>query len=130
VLNAPAALFSDRLTLYDETLPIVEDFIYLGMLFRRKGLYASGILSLRSAGAIQTVALLNSVGVNRTRFSMLLCSRLYKTFICPKLEYVLAISHLSFKDFKALDDLQNRLVGMFVGSKWFNVAKHITCIHP
>ena len=61
---------------------------------------------------------------------MLLCSRLYKTFIRPKLEYGLAISHLSFKDFSALDDLQSRLVSMFVSSKWFNVAKHISCIHP
>ena len=128
VLNAPGASSGDRLTLYDEPLPIMEEFVYLGMPFRRKGLYASGILSLRSAGAIQTMALLNSIGVNRTGFSLLLSSRLYKTFIRPKLEYGLAISHLSFRDFKALDDLQNRLVGMFVGSKWFNVAKHITCI--
>ena len=128
VLNAPAASSGSQLTLYDEPLPIVEEFVYLGMPFRRKGLYAPGILSLRSSGAVKTMALLNSIGVNRTGFSLLLCSRLYKTFIRPKIEYGLAISHLSFREFKALDDLQNRLVGMFVGSSWFNVAKHITCI--
>ncbi|KAL9536483.1 hypothetical protein MBANPS3_012619 [Mucor bainieri] len=74
------------------------------------------------------MALLNSVGVNRNGFSLLLCARLYKSFIRPKLEYGLAISHLSFRDFTALDAVQNRLVGMFVGSSWYNVAKHLTCI--
>jgi hypothetical protein len=74
------------------------------------------------------MALLNSVGVNRNGFSLLLCSRLYTAFIRPKFEYGLAISRLSASDFKALDNLQNRLVGMFVGSKWFNVAKHLTCL--
>ncbi|KAF1803651.1 hypothetical protein FB192DRAFT_1279347 [Mucor lusitanicus] len=74
------------------------------------------------------MALLNSVGVNRNGFSLLLCACLYKTFIRPKLEYGLAISHLLFRDLKALDALQNRLVGMFVGSTWYNVAKHLTCL--
>ena len=128
VLGSPAAITGDTLKLYDESLSVVEEFTYLGMPFRYKGLYAPGIQSLRAAGAVQVMALLNSVGVNRTGFSLLLCSRLYKAFIRPKLEYGLAISHLSFRDFKALDDVQNRLVGMFVGGSWFNVAKHITCL--
>ena len=128
VLGSPNAATGHRLTLYNEPLPIVEEFTYLGMPFRYKGLFAPGIRSLRASGAIQVMALLNSVGVNRTGFSLLLCSRLYKAFIRPKLEYGLAISHLSFRDFKDLDDVQNRLVGMFVGSSWFNVAKHITCL--
>ncbi|KAG2200106.1 hypothetical protein INT46_006485 [Mucor plumbeus] len=126
--HSPAVISGDTLKLYDESLSVVEEFTYLGMPFQYKSLYAPGILSIRGSGAVKVMALLNSVGVNRTGFSLLLCSRLYKAFIRPKLEYGLAISHLSFRDFKALDDLQNRLVGMFVGSKWFNVAKHITCI--
>ncbi|KAI9309943.1 hypothetical protein BX666DRAFT_2100201 [Dichotomocladium elegans] len=94
------------------------------------GLYGPGILALRSSGAVKTMALLNSVGVNRNGFSLLLSSRLYTCFIRPKLEYGLAISRLTSSDVKALDKLQNRLVGMFLGSSWVNVAKHITCIHP
>ena len=128
VLGTAAALAGAPLTLYDEALPVVDEFVYLGMPFRYQGLYAPGVLSLRSAGAVKTMALLNSVGVNRNGFSLLLSSRLYKTFIRPKLEYGLAISHLSARDFTNLDALQNRLVGMFVGSTWVNVAKHITCI--
>ena len=98
------------------------------MPFRYKGLFVPGIQSLQAAGAVQVMALLNSVGVNHTGFSLLLCSLLYKAFIRPKLDYRLAISHLSFRDFKAFDDVQNRLVGMFVSGSWFNVAKHITCL--
>ncbi|KAK4508996.1 uncharacterized protein ATC70_007344 [Mucor velutinosus] len=128
VLGTAAALAGSPLVLYNEALPVVDEFTYLGMPFRYKGLHAPGILSLRSAGAVKTMALLNSVGVNRNGFSLLLSSRLYRTFIRPKLEYGLAISHLSARDFTALDTLQNRLVGMFVGSTWVNVAKHITCL--
>ena len=128
VIGSSAALSGASLTLYDEPLPVVDEFVYLGMPFRYKGLYAPGILSLRSACAVKVMALLNSVGVNRNGFSLLLCSRLYKAFIRPKIEYGLAISHLSYRDFEALDKLQNRLVGMFVGGSWFNVAKHITCL--
>jgi hypothetical protein len=128
VLGTATALAGAPLTLYDEALPVVEEFTYLGMPFRYKGLHAPGIMSLRSAGAVKVMALLNSVGVNRNGFSLLLSSRLYKAFIRPKIEYGLAISHLSARDFTDLDALQNRLVGMFVGSTWVNVAKHITCI--
>ncbi|GAN11484.1 hypothetical protein MAM1_0628c11047 [Mucor ambiguus] len=128
VLGTAAALAGSPLVLYNEALPVVDEFTYLGMPFRYKGLHAPGILSLRSAGAVKTMALLNSVGVNRNGFSLLLSSRLYKAFIRPKIEYGLAISHPSARDFTALDTLQNRLVGMFVGSTWVNVAKHITCL--
>jgi hypothetical protein len=132
VLNAPSVTSSTstnfRLSLYDVPLPAVNEFTYLGMPFNKKGLDGPGILAKRSGGAVKTMALLNSVGVNRNGFSLLLCSRLYTTFIRPKFEYGLAISRLSAADFTALDNLQNRLVGMFVGSRWFNVTKHITCI--
>ncbi|KAI9468220.1 MAG: hypothetical protein EXX96DRAFT_492886 [Benjaminiella poitrasii] len=134
VLNAPSPTSSTssnvRLRLYGEPLPSVDEFVYLGVPFRSKGLYGPGILALRSSGAVKTMALLNSVGVNRNGFSLLLSSRLYTCFIRPKLEYGLAISRLTSPDVKALDKLQNRLVGMFLGSSWVNVAKHITCIHP
>jgi hypothetical protein len=132
VLNAPSLTSSTstnfRLSLYGVALPPVEEFTYLGMPFNKKGLFGPGILAKRSGGAVKTMALLNSVGVNRNGFSLLLCSRLYTAFIRPKFEYGLAISRLSASDFKALDNLQNRLVGRFVGSNWFNVAKHLTCI--
>lgn len=119
---------ADDLTLYGESIPTVEEFVYLGVPFREKGLHGPGILELRKGNAIKSMALLKSVGVHRNGFSLLLCARLYKTFIRPKFEYGFAISRFSSPDLTAIDRLQNRLVGMFVGSKWFNVAQHITGI--
>lgn len=128
VLGAAAALLDNPLTLYDEALPVVYGFTYLGTPFKYKGLHAPISMSLRSSGAVKTLTLLNSVGVNHTGFSLLLSTYPYKTSIRPKIEYVLAISHLSSHDLAYLDTLQNRLVGMFVGSTSVNVAKYITCI--
>ena len=85
-------------------------------------------MSHRSASAIKTIALLTSVGVHRNGFSLLLCSRLYTCFVRPKIEYGLAISRFSANDMDKLDKLQNRLVGMFVGGSWHQVAMHLTCI--
>ena len=65
-------LSGNRLTLYEEPLPNVDEFIYLGMSFHRKGLYAPGIMSLCSAGAVKTMTLLNPIGVNCTGFCLLL----------------------------------------------------------
>ncbi|KAG2192063.1 hypothetical protein INT47_006506 [Mucor saturninus] len=126
VLNAPTT--GPQMTLYGNSLPTVDEFVYLGVPFNKDGLYGPGILSLRKASAIKTMALLTSVGVHKNGFSLLLCSRLYTSFIRPKIEYGLAISHFTATQIKAIDDTQNRLVRMFVGGSWFKVAKHITCL--
>lgn len=132
ILNAPSATSSSStdfaFTLYGQPIPIVKQFTYLGMEFANKGLHASGILEKRSAGAIKTMALLNSIGVNRNGFSLLFCSKLYSCFIRPKFEYGFAISRFKAPEMKALEGLQNKLVSMFLGSNHTTVAKHITCI--
>ncbi|OBZ81306.1 hypothetical protein A0J61_10643, partial [Choanephora cucurbitarum] len=75
------------LALYNQPLPLVDEFIYLGVPFRSSGICSASILSHRSASAIKTMALLTSVGVHRNGFSLLLCSRLYTCFVRPKIEY-------------------------------------------
>jgi hypothetical protein len=128
VLNPPDISSGFRFTLSSEPLPTVDEFVYLGMPFRKRGLHDPGFLSLRSGGAVKTMALLNLIGVNRNGFSLLLSARLYTAFIRPKIEYGLAMSRLSATDFTALDALQSRLVGMFIDSSWTSVAKHMTCL--
>lgn len=132
VLNAPSPTSSSTLNfsfkLYGQVLPTVEQFTYLGMEFAKKGLHAPGIAEKRSAGAIKTMALLTSIGVNRNGFSLLFCSRLYSCFIRPKFEYGFAISKFSAPEMKVLERLQDKLVSMFLGSQQTTVAKHITCI--
>lgn len=132
ILNAPSLTSSSSIDfnfmLYGQAIPAVEQFTYLGMEFGKKGLHAPGIIEKRAAGAIKTMALLTSVGVNRNGFSLLFCSRLYSCFIRPKFEYGLAVSKFTAPQIKALERLQDKLVSMFLGSKHTKVAKHITCI--
>ncbi|OAD68347.1 hypothetical protein PHYBLDRAFT_173344 [Phycomyces blakesleeanus NRRL 1555(-)] len=74
------------------------------------------------------MATLNSVGACRSGFSLLLSSRLYKTFVCPKLEYVLAISTLLKQDIKVLESIQDKCLRMIVGghaTSFTIVLKHI-----
>jgi hypothetical protein len=101
VLNAPSVTSSTstnfRLTLYGVALPSVDEFTYLGMPFSKKGLFGPGILAKRSGGAIKTMALLNSVGVNRNGFSLLLCARLYTACRIHAYIHRLYIRHVSIK---------------------------------
>ena len=62
-------------------------------------------------------------------FSLLLCSKIYATFVRPKFEYGLAIAKLSPADFKALEKLQDRCLRLFVGGHATSstvVLKHMT----
>ncbi|KAG1606256.1 hypothetical protein G6F45_014023 [Rhizopus arrhizus] len=77
---------SGRLQLYDTPLPLVDEFVYLGVPFVKSGLSAPSLVSLRSPGVLKVMAILNKVGVNRQGFSLLLCSRLYATFVRPKFD--------------------------------------------
>ncbi|KAG1274879.1 hypothetical protein G6F64_015019 [Rhizopus arrhizus] len=62
------------------------------MPFVKTGLSAASVLPLRSPGVLKLMSILNLIGVNRQGFSLLLCSRIYATFVRPKFEYGLAIS--------------------------------------
>lgn len=102
------------LTLYNEFLPIVTTFKYLGMPFDYKGLAPMEMVSLRSPGAINTMRMLNRVGVNRSGFSLLLCTRIYQTFVRPKLEYGLAITQFTSHALKTLEAAQSRCLRLLV----------------
>ncbi|CAO3615508.1 unnamed protein product [Mucor hiemalis] len=135
ILNHPSPTSSTSsgfsFSLYGESLPSVSSFKYLGVPFLKKGLDASALISLRTPDTLKAMALLNRCGVNRAGFSLLLCSRLYSTFIRSKFEYVLAISHLKAPDFKALEHLQDRCLRLLVGghsNSSTTVLKHITAL--
>ncbi|OAD65493.1 hypothetical protein PHYBLDRAFT_153393 [Phycomyces blakesleeanus NRRL 1555(-)] len=78
------------------------------------------------------MATYNSVGACRSGFSLLLSSRLYKTFVRPKFEYGLAICALLKKDYIILEWIQNKCLRMIVGGNAISstmVLKHI-CNFP
>ncbi|KAG1585249.1 hypothetical protein G6F46_014876 [Rhizopus delemar] len=70
------------------------------------------------------MAILNKIGVNRQGFSLLLCSRLYATFVRPKFEYGLAISRLTATDLKSIENLQDRCLRLLVGGHRTSCAYH------
>ncbi|KAG1434583.1 hypothetical protein G6F56_014259 [Rhizopus delemar] len=71
------------------------------------------------------MGILNKIGVNRQGFSLLLCARIYSTFIRPKFEYGLAISKFTATQVKEIDRLQDRCLRMMVGGH----ATSSTCAH-
>ncbi|EIE92381.1 hypothetical protein RO3G_17252 [Rhizopus delemar RA 99-880] len=85
------------------------------MPFVKTGLSAASVLPLRSPGVIQLMGILNKIGVNRQGFSLLLCARIYATFIRPKFEYGLAISKFTATQIKEIERLQDRCLRMMVG---------------
>ncbi|KAG0928768.1 hypothetical protein G6F26_012287 [Rhizopus arrhizus] len=133
VLNHPlsSSSSSDRLQLYDTPLPLVDEFVYLGVPFVKSGLSAPSLVSLRSPGVLKVMAILNKIGVNRQGFSLLLCSRIYATFVRPKFEYGLAISRLTATDLKSVENLQDRCLRLLVGghrTSSTTIIKHITTL--
>lgn len=112
VLNAPL----DRtITLYDEPVPEVDCFTYLGVPFRKNGISAADIIAHRQKGTLAAMAQLNSIGANRAGFALRLSARLYATFIRPKAEYGLAIIRLKKKESKALEAIQDKCLRMMYG---------------
>ncbi|KAG1086115.1 hypothetical protein G6F39_012525 [Rhizopus arrhizus] len=117
ILNAPDPTSSRyvRLTLYDEDIPSVDEFVYLGVPFVRTGISPSRLVAHRKPGAQLKMAQLCAIGANRSGFSLLFSSRLYAMFVRPKLEYGLAISKLLKKDYDELERAQSRCLRLIVG---------------
>jgi hypothetical protein len=109
-LNSPRPL-----TLYGEELQSVEEFVYLGLPFRKAGLSASSLIQHRTQGTRLAMATLQAIGARPSGFHPLLSARLYRQFIRPKFEYGLAISLLRKVDIQALNRLQDRCLRSITG---------------
>lgn len=103
------------LHLYGVALPQVPDFVYLGVPFNMRSIDNKLLTTQRAKGTLATMATLHRMGANRSGFSLLLSSRLYKTFVRPKFEYGLAISTMSKADLKIIEKLQDRCLRLMVG---------------
>lgn len=117
VLNSPVQSSRSfvRMSLYDEDLPSVDEFIYLGIPFCNKGISVSAMVKHRASSTLFAMSQLNAIGLNRNGFSLLLSARFYASFVRPKLEYGLAIAHLFKKDYTELNRVQDRCLRMIVG---------------
>lgn len=117
VINPPSRTSSTYvdLTLYGEQLPVVDEFVYLGVPFDRKGICTASIVKKCQRGAIASMVQLNSIGCNRSGFPLLFSTKLYACFVRPKLEYGLGIAKLKVADFKALERIQDTCLRMIFG---------------
>jgi hypothetical protein len=132
VVNAPQYTGnSSPLKLYGDSLPTANSFNYLGLPFNNQARLDANLLITRNARSalLAMRTSLQALGVYSSSFSRLTSARLYTTFIRPKLEYGLAISLLSAKDIKLLENAQNQCLRICFGghSKASTaVFKHLT----
>jgi hypothetical protein len=112
VLNPHPSL---NLSLYDTTLPSVDEFIYLGVPFRQKGMSTVALIQHRRPKTLAAMSLLQAIGARPSGFDPLLSSRLYRQFIRPTLEYGLAISSVTQAELKTLDQVQDRCLRLLFG---------------
>ncbi|KAK4522115.1 uncharacterized protein ATC70_004654 [Mucor velutinosus] len=117
IINPPSSTSSTfvDLTLYGESLPVVNEFVYLGIPFDRKGICTASIVKKCQRGTMASMAQLNSIGCNRSGFPLLFSTKLYASFIRPKLEYGIGIANMRVADFKALEKVQDTCLRMIFG---------------
>ncbi|KAI8646389.1 hypothetical protein BD408DRAFT_472053, partial [Parasitella parasitica] len=117
LINPPSPSSSTYvdLCLYGESLLVVDEFVYLGVPFDRKGICSSSIVKKCQRGALASMSQLNAIGCNRSGFPLLFSTKLYACFVRPKLEYGLGISLLKLADFRALEKVQDTCLRMIFG---------------
>jgi hypothetical protein len=104
--------------LYQETVPTVTIFKYLGIYFNSKGIDSKSLITGNAAKAINSMKTLHFLGANHNGFDKFLSIKLYKSFIRPILEYGISIIKSNKKDFKLLEDAQDQCIRLiFNGHK-------------
>jgi hypothetical protein len=93
----------------------VDEFVYLGIPFDRKGICTASVVKKCQRGALASMLQLNAIGCNCSGFSLLFSTKLYACFIRPKLEYGLSIAHLKLADFHTLEKIQDTYLRMIFG---------------
>ncbi|KAG1569857.1 hypothetical protein G6F48_002230 [Rhizopus delemar] len=61
-------------------------------------------------GAMSTMNVLSSIGVNPSGFSKLLCSRFYAQIVRPQMEYGIAINCFNHSQLKSLEEAQDKCI--------------------
>lgn len=118
-----------QFSLYQENVPQLDHFVYLGVPFRSFGLDQKLLLSLRTPKAIADMILLKHIGVKTSGLGPLLSAKLYRQFVRPKLEYGLAISKFLATQVADLEKAQNQCLRLIMHGHPTSstmVFKHLT----
>ncbi|KAG2189607.1 hypothetical protein INT46_001803, partial [Mucor plumbeus] len=115
-------------TIYDQSIPSVNNFKYLGIYFNHKGIDNKQMLLHNATKGSQAMNLLHSLGANATGFDKQLSFKFYKCFIRPILEYALPLLTPTNTEFKPLEKAQDnacRLIMHGHKSSSTQVIKHM-----
>ena len=116
--------------LYETPIPNQTSFTYLGMPINNKGyLDAQQLITRNSISAINSMRVLNNIGLSPSGFSRILSSQLYAQFIRPKLEYGLAILIFTAPQLANIEKAQNQCIRMIYGAhsrSETKIMRHLT----
>ncbi|KAG1459613.1 hypothetical protein G6F46_001417 [Rhizopus delemar] len=103
--------------IYDQVLPQVTNFTYLGIPFKPGGhLDPEKLVQSNIFKAMYTMNVLSSIGLNPSGFSKLLCSRFYAQIVRPRMEYGIAINCFNHTQLKSLEEAQDKCICKFYGA--------------
>ncbi|KAG1052342.1 hypothetical protein G6F43_005515 [Rhizopus delemar] len=104
-------------TIYNQSLPQVTSFVYLGVPFKPGGyLDPDELIRRNSSKALATMNVLKSIGINPSGFSRLLSTRFYAHIVRPQLEYGLAINRFTNTQLKSIEDAQDTCIRKIYGA--------------
>ncbi|KAG2171679.1 hypothetical protein INT43_008059 [Umbelopsis isabellina] len=115
--------------LYNEILPNVEYFTYLGVPFGPKGMEPQRPIELKAPKTVAAMQVLKSLGVHGAGLGEMLSAKLYRQFIRPKMEYGLAISKFLVTQAKSIDGAQDKCLRMIFrrrNTTSTSVFRHLT----
>ena len=116
--------------LYDTPIPNQRSFVYLGIQINNKGfLDAQQFIALNALSDINSIRILNNIGLRPYGFSRILSSQLYTQFIKPKLEYSLGILPFTKPQLANIEKAQKQCVCMIYGAhskSETKIMRHLT----
>ncbi|KAG1625268.1 hypothetical protein G6F44_012699 [Rhizopus delemar] len=105
-------------TIYNQALPQVTSFVYLGVPFKPEGyLDPDELIRRNSSKELATMNVLKSIGINPSGFSRLLSTRFYAHIVRSQLEYGLAINRFTNTQLKSIEDAQDTCIRKIYGAR-------------
>lgn len=118
-------------TLYDQQIPVVSSFKYLGVYFNSTGIDNKTMIHHNATKGTQAMKILSSLGANATGFDKFLSFKFYKCFIRPIFEYGLPLLTPTKQVFKTLETAQDNACRLIVNghrTSSTHVIKHMNKI--
>ncbi|KAI7858227.1 hypothetical protein BDC45DRAFT_565577 [Circinella umbellata] len=131
IVQPPAS--NNQYQLYNIDIPTATSFSYLGVSINYQGqLDATQLIHHNITSVKSSMKAMNSIGLNALGFNKELSCNLYTQFICPKLEYDLAIIQYTKAQYEDFEKAQDTSLRMIYGASnnsstnaWYKLQKNI-----